>query len=134
MCTSPVIYFGPKYRTLSLLNVTSLDLAHYSRPVEIICGLGVWGSWFYPPKQLLSLQVSFGHKFESVFCILIRTKLEPGSMVLETSPLVGQLSFHSTPFKGHHLTSYTCTWLYEGVAYYSPSNQKFVKHVFDLQV
>lgn len=58
-------------------------------------------------KNLLSLQASLDHKFENVFCLLIRTKLEPCSMVLET-PL-------SSPLEGNHSTSYTYTWLYEDI-------------------
>lgn len=61
-----------------------LRCARCSRPAEISRGERVGGSWFYHPKHFPSLQVSWDHKFENVLCLLINTKLEPGSMVLET--------------------------------------------------
>lgn len=94
---------------------------------------GVWGSWFCHPKHLLSLQVSFDHKFENIFCTSIRTKLgamKPGS----GDPWGGQLSFQSAPFESNNATSDPCAWLYEDIACISSSSQKFVKHILDLRV
>lgn len=86
-CPSPDNHLGSKCRTfyLSLLNATSLDLVRCCRLVEITSGGqgAVWGSWICQPKHLLSLQMLLDHRSENVFCILIRTKLEPRGTALE---------------------------------------------------
>lgn len=97
------------------IKVTSLDMAHCSRPAEISRGVRVWGSWFCHPKHFLSLQVSWDHQFENVFCSLRQSWSQAA---WSGDPLVGP-----SPCDGNHYTCYTCTWLYEDGACISPSNQ-----------